>query len=374
VAVFLNNKKFAQRARLGGRYLSKYLMDGLLGAYNLNRSPLKPLDILCEITYACNLRCPTCFRWTSKPDEDELSLEDWKGLIGELKGWLGTFNLSFGGGEPFLREDLIDIIKFAYEKGILVTTVSNGSLIDKALAKKIISSGLDALSLSLNSLNPEIHNRTRGTEASFDEAKRAIENLKNRGDMRLTLSTTVMSENIRELPGIVELVRSDGLDGINFQPLMEAGTFPVYNREGETKKFQEGSLYKELGREKGHIDEVFTRLIEMKKEGYPVNNSIKHLRAMGKYLKDPENPEVLGIPCKIGSKNFFIDPFGNVRICSIMDPIGNIENEDPRNIWNSEKARTQRENIRNCGKACRLLNCNFKELDFSWRLGRIVGS
>lgn len=369
----MGKRKSTHRVRLGIRYVLKYLLDGLLRAWNLNRSPLKPLDVLCEITYACNLRCPTCFRWTSKPQENELTCEQWKAVVEKLSNWLGTFNLSIGGGEPFLRQDMSSIIRFASEKGIVVSVVSNGSLIDKTLGGEIVSSGLDSLNLSLNSLNPEIHNSTRGTGSSFEEVMRAIESLGDRMDMRLTISTTVMRENVNDLVGLVEFVISEGLDGINFQPLMEAWTFPVFDREGKGSEFREGLLYSGLGKDTAHIDEVFTRLIEMKKGGARINNSIKHLRAMSKYLKDPQDPEVLGIPCKIGPKNFFIDPFGNVRICSIMDPVGNIENEDPRKIWNAEKARMQREKIRKCGKACRLLNCNFKELDFLWRFRRTVG-
>lgn len=240
-------------------------------------------------------------------------------------------------------------------------------MIDKTLSEKIISSGLDALSLSLNSLNPDIHNMTRGTTGSFNEVMRAIENLKNRNGMRLTISTTVMRENINDLVGLVEFVKSEGLDGINFQPLMEAGTFPVYDKDGQSGKYSEGKLYYEIGKNTGDIDNVFEHLINMKGKGYPINNSVKHLKYMSKYLRKPADPGILSIPCKIGSKNFFIDPFGNVRICVIMEPIGNITKDTPQKIWNSEKAQEQSKIIRKCQKAWRLLNYNFKKLDLGYK-------
>lgn len=302
------------------------------------------------------------------PDENELGFEAWKSIIVKLKKWLGVFNLTFGGGEPFLKEDLLGICRFASEKGIVTSVVSNGSLIDKALGEKIIFSGLDALSLSLNSLNPEIHNMTRGTTSSFDEVMRAIENLKNRNGIRLTLSTTVMKENINDLIDLVEFVKSEGLDGINFQPLMEAEIFPVYDKDGQSGKYSKGKLYSEIGKNTGDIDNVFEHLINMKGKGYPINNSVKHLKYMSKYLRNPADSGILSIPCKIGSKNFFIDPFGNVRICVIMEPIGNIARDIPSKIWNCEKAQRQREMIRRCQKACRLLNCNFKELDLGYKV------
>jgi MoaA/NifB/PqqE/SkfB family radical SAM enzyme len=363
-------KKHLARLRLGSRYAGRYLLDDLFHAHTHHSPVGKPLDVLCELTYNCNLRCPTCFRWTSGPDKNELGLEDWKGVIADLKKWIGTFNLSFSGGEPFLREDALDIFRFASESGIFVSAISNGSMIDPALARKIVLSGLDALSLSLNSLNPEVHNATRGVTSSFGDVMKAIRNLKARGEMSLTISTTVMKENVKDLIDLVEFVKAEGLDGINFQPLMEASALPVYDQEGQSRKGPKGRLYEELGKDTGDIQRVFGRLIEMKQQGAPINNSIKHLRSSAVYLSNPDDPSVLRAPCKIGPKNFFIDPYGNVRICNLMGPVGNITQERPEKLWRSAEAQRQREMILNCRMTCRLLNCNFKELDLGSRVRR----
>src|SRR5690242_6306870 len=120
-------KRFRQRATLGVRYVREYLMDGIADGYGRTTAPAKPLDVICEITYLCNLECPTCFRWTSKPDEHELTADQWKNALGKLKAWLGPCNLTFIGGEPFLRPDILDIFKFASENGIVTGVVSNGS-------------------------------------------------------------------------------------------------------------------------------------------------------------------------------------------------------------------------------------------------------
>src|SRR5215467_13569315 len=182
-------KRFHNRARLGLNYIGKYLKDEFVDTSDPKSVPSRPVDVGMEITYICNLACPTCFRWTSKPDEHELTTEEWKGVIRKLKAWLGTFNLTFTGGEPFLRKDLLDIFRFAADNGIVTGVVSNGSLIDKTLAKKIVDSGLDGLCLSLNSLKRHIHNETRGTNGSYDEVMTAIENVKAvKEGMRLSLS------------------------------------------------------------------------------------------------------------------------------------------------------------------------------------------
>jgi MoaA/NifB/PqqE/SkfB family radical SAM enzyme len=368
-------KRFRQRATLGVRYVKEYLMDELAEGYQRTYLPAKPLDVICEITYVCNLECPTCFRWTAKPDEHELTGAQWMDVLAKLKDWLGSFNLTFTGGEPFLRNDLLDIFTFASENGIVTGVVSNGSLIDKTLARKIIASGLDGLTLSLNSMIPEIHNKTRGTNGAFNEVMTAIENLKDiRDGMRLTLSTTIVKENIPGLIDVVEFAKANRLYGVNFQPIMPATTLPVFNKDGQALKVSLGKPFRDLlqRRQDAVVDDVFARLVQMKERGYPILNSAEHLREIAKYLKDPTTPEILEKVCKVGIKNLNIDPFGNVRLCSIMDVVGNIMTDSPAAIWRSVNAANQRETIRTCDKTCRLMFCNFKQLDFKYKMQRVV--
>jgi MoaA/NifB/PqqE/SkfB family radical SAM enzyme len=373
-------KRFRQRATLGVRYIREYLIDELSSAYDRNYLPAKPIDVICEVSYICNLACPTCFRWTSNPDEHELNADEWRRVITKLRTWLGTFNLTFTGGEPFLRKDLLDIIKFASDSGIITNVVSNGSLIDKTLAKQIVACGLDGLALSLNSLRRHIHNETRGTNGSFDEVMTAIKNVKEvRQGMRLSLSTTVVRENIGELIEMVEFVKSTGLYGIHFQPIMPASMLPTYDQDGNFKKLPLGTPYKNLLKREeviqdDEIDQVFERLVSMAERGDPIISSVGHLREMVKYLKNPTNPELLEKVCQVGVKNVNIDPFGNVRLCSIMDVVGNIAKDSPDDIWHSKNASKQREDIRTCDKFCRIMYCNHKELDFKQRFKRVVSS
>jgi len=368
--------RFRHRATLGVRYMKEYLMDGIAEGYDRTYVPAKPLDVICEVTYVCNLECPTCFRWTSKPDEHELTAAEWKTVLAKLKGWLGPFNLTFTGGEPFLRPDLLEIFRFAADNGIVTGVVSNGSLIDQTLARKIVASGLDGLTLSLNSLVPEIHNKTRGTNSAFNEVMTAIDNLQQRDGMRLVLSTTIVRENIPGLPDVIEFARSRGIYGVNFQPIQPATTLPVFNKDGETVKFSVGSPYRNLLNTKtsGVIDEVFERLLWMKERGYPILNSSQHLRQIAKYLKEPTSPEILADVCKVGIRNLNIDPFGNVRLCSIMEIVGNVLQDPPADIWKCVQAGTQRDNIRTCDKTCRLMFCNYKELDFKFRAKRVMSA
>ena len=366
--------RFQHRTKLGLRYVKEYLMDEVSEGYGRTYLPSRPLDVICEISYVCNLECPTCFRWTAKPDEHELTAEQWKAALLKLRNWLGTFNLTFTGGEPFLRKDILEIFRFAANNGIVTGVVSNGSLIDKELARKIVASGLDGLTLSLNSMVPEIHNKTRGTNAAFDEVMRALDNMQDRNGMRLVLSTTIVKDSVKGLIDVVEFVKKRGLYGINFQPIMPASILPIYDKNGHTRKMAIGSPFKAVLEQKdnAHIDDVFSRLLSMKANGYPILNSEEHLREMAKYLKDPTTPEILEKVCKVGIKNLNIDPFGNVRLCSIMGVVGNVLTDEPENIWRSVNAAQQREEIRTCDKTCRLMFCNYKKLDFKYKAKRVL--
>jgi MoaA/NifB/PqqE/SkfB family radical SAM enzyme len=372
----MHTKRFRQRVTLGARYVKEFVLDELADPYSRTYLLPKPLDIICEISYLCNLECPTCFRWTSKPDEHELTAAQWKIVLTKLKAWLGTFNLTFTGGEPFLRKDILEIFKFASKNGIVTQVVSNGSFIDKELAKRIIASGLDGLTLSLNSMIREVHNKTRGTSGAFDEVMSAIDTLQDRKGMRLSLSTTIVKDGVSGLIDVVEFAKTRGIYGVNFQPIMPATILPVFNKDGQAKKSSDGTPYRDLLKSKEDvlIDDVFTRLLSMKERGYPILNSADHLREISKYLKDPTNPEILEKVCKVGVKNFNIDPFGNVRLCSIMEIVGNIAKDSPAEIWRSANAAHQRETIRTCDKTCRLMFCNFKQLDLKYKATRVINA
>jgi MoaA/NifB/PqqE/SkfB family radical SAM enzyme len=370
----MQTKRFRQRATLGARYVKEYVLDEFADPYTRRYPFPKPLDVICEISYLCNLECPTCFRWTSKPDEHELTAEEWKQVLAKLKAWLGTFNLTFTGGEPFLREDILEIFKYASESGIVIGVVSNGSFIDKTLARQIVASGLDGLTLSLNSMVPEIHNKTRGTNGAFDEVMTAIDNLQDRKGMRLCLSTTIVKDGIDGLIDVIEFAKAKGIYGVNFQPIMPATTLPIFDKDGQAKKSSVGNPYRDLLRNNGgsHVDQVFSRLLAIKEQGYPILNSAEHLKEIAKYLKDPTDPEILERVCQTGVKNFNIDPFGNVRLCSIMEIVGNVMQDSPEDIWRSANAAHQRENVRTCDKTCRLMFCNFKQLDFKQKAKRVM--
>ena len=100
--------------------------------------------------------------------------------------------------------------------------------------------------------------------------------------------------------------------------------------------------------------EAINEIIELKKAGYPIGNGFNQLEAFKIMISNPE--QIQNTECRVGENNFAIDPYGNCRICFCMEPIGNLKDSLPENLWFSETANEIREKISKCTKKCRLLN------------------
>ena len=108
-----------------------------------------------------------------------------------------------------------------------------------------------------------------------------------------------------------------------------------------------------------HASEVFDKLAEMKKEGYQIFNTFEQIEAIKIFLKNPDDI-IKRIDCRVGETNFAIDPYGDVRLCFNMAPVGNIRENTPKEIWENNLSTACRKSTSKCKMYCRLLNCNFK--------------
>lgn len=318
----------------------------------------RPISFSYNNTERCQSRCITCNGWKTPADvaEKELTLDEWKKILFNMHEWLGNYQFIISGGEPFLREDIFDMAQFAADMGDTVNVVSNGlALPDKI--DKILSSAFTNITLSLNAVKtPEIHNVSRGRKDAFEKTMNTIQNLvyqnKSKGNHRwknIFLSTVVMPTNLSEIRPIAEFCRTEGI-GVSYQLMDNGDAFSTgVNEESQIY----GADIKKAAL--AAIDEM----IEMKKAGYPICNGFAQLKAFKLLISAPE--KIQDTECMVGNNNFAIDPYGNCRICFCMEPIGNLKESLPCDVWNSDKAREVRERIKQCTMNCRLLNCNFKE-------------
>ncbi len=127
------------------------------------------------ITERCSLRCKMCRFWIdgNHDAENELETDQIRGMIDELASDLGVRRIRLVGGEPFVREDAVEIIRHAKEVGMHVNVVTDGFEISRDLADQIVASGLDTIRFSLDGIG-EVHDKVRGKTGSYLKASDSI--------------------------------------------------------------------------------------------------------------------------------------------------------------------------------------------------------
>lgn len=313
---------------------------------NLNKPLNKPTSITLTVTNNCNSHCQHCHLWQSKP-EKQLKFSQAKKILDKLHHWLGNFYLFFTGGEPFLNHDLPKIIKYAQKKGIICHVNSNALLINKSLAKKIIDSKLNSISISLDGAKPLTNDYIRGIPNGYEKVMQAMKLLKNGPE--IYLNTVIMEPNVNQLISLIKLSKNIKASGIHFQNLL-----PTLSTKDTIKDMQQSSLWPKYKNLKLQIKKI-NKLNKIQKEKLIDNNN--YLQQIIDYYRSPFSA-TKNIICTAGINNFIINKNGNVQLCFDFPSVGNIFKESPKNIWLNKNAQQQRKIIRRCQKLCKVTTCN----------------
>ncbi|HET7088030.1 MAG TPA: radical SAM protein [Anaerolineae bacterium] len=334
--------------------------------WQADRPRVGPKQVIVDITDRCFFRCMTCDKWKSRATPLELMTAEWLNALQRVFEWLGPYHLSLSGGEPLRRRDIFQIIAWASEHGVTTNLMTNGWLVDAQTAQELVEAGLTNLTFSLNSFNPATHDRTRGMPGSharivagIGHMQRARAEGRGRGThTTISLNTIVCGAMAAELPELVRWAREVGLDAVGLQPLVDVSSYQPYHAPQVTYRPDWTANNDLWNGDRQQIDAAIEQLIALKQQGYPILGTVRQLHLMGAYLHDPT--KVPPTRCYVGINNFLIDPYGGVRLCYTMDPIGNIRTERPEVIWSSTMAARVRGDIRACQLGCRLLNCNYQ--------------
>ena len=184
---------------------------------------------LLEVTKRCNLRCRYCFADGGSGDDDP-TLEEMKTAIDSIVSQCGQPLLQFSGGEPTLRDDLPELVRYAKEAGCSYTQLNtNGIRLaqDPTFAKKLKEAGLDIVFLQFDGTQDCIYETLRGKpllQTKLD-AVHACSELR----IGVTLvPTVVQGVNDKNLGEIIRLAVSHApaVRGIHFQPVSYFGRYP----------------------------------------------------------------------------------------------------------------------------------------------------
>jgi radical SAM family uncharacterized protein len=272
-------------------YYMKTLWLGLrlyCGLFSNSLGLKVPLFCGHKLTYNCNLRCKMCPFW--KRSSTDSSLENEKGILKQIYN-SGACGIAFEGGEPLLRNDLVNILAFSRSLPLHTSLVTNGTLLESRI-DEIAPYINGVIYVSLDGLE-KTHDAIRGVSGCFKKAIRGI--IASNGKVSVTINTTIMADNLHEIEDMVKLAKE--LDvGISV-----AVAFEYCNTDASAPTADK-------------ITKIARKLIEMKKKGYPIVNSINYFKIVAKEKNWKCKPWAL----------INIDPKGNLVLpCYVRNEYAN---------------------------------------------------
>lgn len=181
-----------------------------------------PLVVSWNVTRKCNLKCSHCYINAAKDElHDELTTKEGKLLIDQIAK-VSRPLLILSGGEPMLRSDIYELIRYGTSQGLRMGLGSNGSLIDNTVAKKLRDAGVKTVSISLDSSIAEKHDDFRGIKGSWLKATNAIVALKQ-NNILVQVNTTVTLHNHAEIDDIMSEIEQLGVENFHLFFLVPTG-------------------------------------------------------------------------------------------------------------------------------------------------------
>jgi len=177
--------------------------------------------VVWNLTKQCNLYCSHCYAAAdTETAPGELGTAEGKRLLDDLAEY-GVPVVLFSGGEPLVRDDLVDLVGYAAERGIRPVLSTNGTLITSEKARRLRDAGLAYAGVSIDGL-PERNDEFRGEEGAFDAAVRGIRACLDAG-LKTGLRYTITERNAPDLEGVVDLLHEEGVNRFCFYHLDYGG-------------------------------------------------------------------------------------------------------------------------------------------------------
>ena len=280
-----------------------------------------PLRVMFELTYRCNFYCRHCYvplNYRKMSEQKQLKTKEVFSILDQLKN-IGCFYLGFTGGEPFIRQDIMDILWDAKRKGFEVIIYTNGSLIDEKIAEELAHLRPNKVDITIPAMSKDSFERIAQIPGSHQKVFNAIDLLYERG-VNLGFKTCVLRENEEEIEDIQKFVNSLGA---------------LHRLDDMLSRCLDGS------------DEPF------KYRGTLLNTNRHEANAnLREYLNEEicVNPREISensrlFKCGVGRSQVAITPFGELKMCLMIDypkyKILDNKNQKPKT-----KNRTQRVNLK----------------------------
>lgn len=296
-----------------------------------------PPFLVLFINSICNLKCDHCFYWRNLNQRNDLSFDEIKALARELEPFE---NLNLSGGEPFLRKEFAEICRFFVTnngvKEIYVPT--NGWYTDKTLTalESIFqekSLRYFVCELSVDGM-PEYHDKFRGAQNSFKKLietyDRLAEYQAKEPRLRIHSISTATNQNIDQIKQLTTYLyaRCPAMDHHNLAVIRGDRKDPSLLTP-DLKEYQ--GLYE------------YVRRLWAPREQKRYGSIVEPMLQWAKIRTLNEKRQV--VPCKAGVISAVVYANGDVSVCEMHKPLGNLRNKTFREIWFSKEAQSLRRQI-----------------------------
>ena len=289
----------------------------------------KKLNGTVIVTYRCNARCTMCNRYKApSTPEEEISIETIKKLP-------EMYFTNITGGEPFIREDIKEIVRELNKKSDRIVISTNGFFTDKIidLCKEFPNVGIR---ISIEGLE-ETNNAIRGLDDGFNKGVGTLKKLVEMGHPDVGFGMTVQDANAKDLVPLYKISDEMNMEFAtaslhNSFYFVESNNI-IHDREMVAKNFEE--LVNELL--KSNSPKKWFR-------AYFNHGLINYIYSQPRLLQ-----------CDMAFDTFFIDPYGDVMPCNgtkEKEVMGNLNTQTWEELWNSEQADKVRDKVRNCDRQC----------------------
>lgn len=281
------------------------------------------------LTYRCNAKCNMCYAWKNpSKSSDEIQPE----IVEKLPNMFFT---NITGGEPFVRQDLQEIVGILRKKSKRIVISTNGYFTDRiiALCKQYPEIGIRVSIEGLAKANDEI----RGIPNGFDRGLRTLLKLREMGIKDIGFGITVQDVNYNDLIYLYYLAEALGYEfataTLHNSHYFKKWDNVINNKEKVIAEFKK--LIKLL---------LKSRRVKNWFRAYFNNGLINYINGLPRFL-----------PCEMGQNGFFLDPWGDILPCNGMDQkqtMGNLKDQSYDEIWNSKRAKEVRQMVKDCKKNC----------------------
>lgn len=317
-------------------------LHAALPYFFLKSKAFPPLRVSIMLTYKCNLSCKMCFQIEIRKSDDHIKELSYEEVINIIDQMHPNTLITLTGGEPFVRTDISEIIKYACKKNFC-NILTNATLLDEKDIILLIENKVKLLGISLDGLY-EVHDSIRGVKGSFDKTISSIKLIQKYKKLYkkkyplIDIKVMILKENISEIYKIVQLASELNVDFITLS--IPFGKYPFnpksvrdinqFMKTGEWGEFKE--FYKI-----DNLDKINKFKDKIKIRFYPEINIEQE-----NILFSPDNFS----PCKLPWSHFWISPIGEVFPC-LPYLIGNVRDNTLKELLNCKSFK----DFRNCVKS-----------------------